>query len=862
MNNLTFLNPDLGWYGLIVGIGLGLAIFVGRGSRYLKIPLLIVRSILLVVLCAILAHPVLRQTENQETSTLLVDISSSMNPVVAQDLLVRARQIAREIGSFETIAFARHAAESDEERTYEQSRQELLSLDLGATDLIRGIQTASQLPGGSIFLITDGYATEGDEADLLNEVRRIPQRIFPIMPTEKPQSEQEILVTSLEVPLRAPARTVVPFRSALKNSTAMDQRGTIIFKHGGKAILERKVVVPAGKEVIIEAKGRDDLEGIQEVNVTFTPQQKAFSPSSISRYISHGSREKVLLLSGSRADHKVLPQVLIDQAYQLVAIDLSSGEKAPRNLKDFSAVIFNNVSLSDVGSSYLDLVAQFVEGGGGFIMVGGNKSFGLGGYRGTVMEDVLPVKLLPPRTEKKRLNVAVSLVLDKSSSMAPEQKLDFAKLAAQEVIRNLKDDDYVGVMGFDSTPFVVVRLDKVGKIRDQAIDKVNRLFPAGRTNLLPAIDEARRSLDRAEAGRKHIIILTDGKLPDAGPYYLEIVRQMRTMGVTVSTVLLGSGIPDDVLQAMAQAGGGSFYQTANATNLPRIFLQDVKINAGEQSMKESQEYVVRRGSAPLTATSLDSFPPLEGFIEVGEKEGGRVELVARGVTETKPLLASGVYGQGKVVAFTSDANGRWSSNWVQWSKFYQFWSELLSAVRGEKETGGPAREFDVRSYVKQRTLYLEVVIYGEVKGVLKGSLINPVRTEERRTFQQQAPGRYLVEVPKALPGKYELQLSDALGDFPKVALSIEGTAFGEQSQQGFNTLLLAELAKLSNGRVNPELRDLRGTARETYTTTDLRIWFFAIAFLLFLVEIVLREIFALARRVKSRSSRKQWAKAV
>jgi Ca-activated chloride channel homolog len=843
IDRFSFENPSILWI-IAAAISVSIISFTFRkGSRYLKPYLLILRLAALVSLCAALAQPVIENPESQHSSTIVLDLSSSMNAESTKELLERARMLARSYGEVTEVAFGRKAEQITSNQRFENILENHLGVDRGATDITKALQLSAQVPGENILLISDGNSTEGSERQLLSEARRINRKIFPITPLTAQNTGKTLIVTSLDVPLRTPAKTVVPFRTSVRNTTTENQNGRLRFVHGGKEIFSQKVSIPSGQELVTEAKGRDDLEGIQEVTVSFQPEDKLFSTSSITRYINHGSREKVLLLSGSASDHKFLAKALKDQGYQLIDHELSSPlSPAVQSFNEYSAVLFNNVSYSDIGQSFLSKLETYVKQGGGFIMVGGDKSYGLGKYIGTSMEDILPVKLLPPRTEKKRLNSAVALVLDKSRSMAADQKLDFAKEAAKEVIRNLKDEDYVGVMGFDSTPFVVVQIGRIGKIRSQALGKVNRLFPAGRTNLLPAIDEARRSLERVTAGRKHIIILTDGKLPDAGPYYLEIVRQLRILGITVSTVLLGSGVPDDMLQAMSQAGGGSFYQTADASKLPRIFLQDVKVNAGEQSLRESQEYVVRRGKDKLISTSLLSFPPLRGFVEVGEKKGGAVELIARNSSETKPLLASGKFGKGRVIAFTSDASGRWSNNWVQWSKFHQFWIELLTKVRKEKETDALQKDFDIRSIVKQRNLDLEIVVYEPVSSPLSATIRSPLGKELAVPVKQIAPGRFSAEIQKAIPGKYEIQLADLNGNFPKVALAVEGSDFGERTDLGVNLEVLSNLAEGSGGRINPRKNDLASKGKATLKKEDLRSWFFAAALLFIFCEIILREL--------------------
>ena len=96
-------------------------------------------------------------------------------------------------------------------------------------------------------------------------------------------------------------------------------------------------------------------------------------------------------------------------------------------------------------------------------MIGGDSSFGLGGYADSPLAPVMPVTMKPPQhKEKKR---ALVLIIDKSGSMGRNDKLTYAKAAAETVTRSLKDNDLIGVIGFDSQPFVVIPLQSVGQSR-------------------------------------------------------------------------------------------------------------------------------------------------------------------------------------------------------------------------------------------------------------------------------------------------------------------------------------------------------------------------------------------------------------
>jgi len=65
-----------------------------------------------------------------------------------------------------------------------------------------------------------------------------------------------------------------------------------------------------------------------------------------------------------------------------------------QELPGFDLVIFQDFEYGPFGvGQYLPHVKSFVENGGALAVVGGGRSFELGHYQGTVLEDILPVKL-------------------------------------------------------------------------------------------------------------------------------------------------------------------------------------------------------------------------------------------------------------------------------------------------------------------------------------------------------------------------------------------------------------------------------------------------------------------------------------
>src|SRR5204863_5315559 len=115
----------------------------------------------------------------------------------------------------------------------------------------------------------------------------------------------------------------------------------------------------------------------------------------------------------------------------------------------------------DLGEDGMAALAAFVrDGGGSLVMIGGERSFGPGGYLATPIEEVLPVSM---EVKERRYFPTVALVtaIDKSGSMAgigPAQKIEVAKSGAEAAIEVLEERDEAGVVAFDDTAQWVSRL--------------------------------------------------------------------------------------------------------------------------------------------------------------------------------------------------------------------------------------------------------------------------------------------------------------------------------------------------------------------------------------------------------------------
>lgn len=124
-----------------------------------------------------------------------------------------------------------------------------------------------------------------------------------------------------------------------------------------------------------------------------------------------------------------------------------------------------------------------------------------------VMNDILKL------WSKKKKHSNVIVVLDTSGSMQQDQRMQNAKLGAQEMIKLLHDEDSFSLLSFSDEMSWLGKGSPVGAKRAEVERNIASLFPEGRTRLYDSILEAHKYA-RSAANDKlitAIVVLTDGE---------------------------------------------------------------------------------------------------------------------------------------------------------------------------------------------------------------------------------------------------------------------------------------------------------------------------------------------------------------
>ena len=680
----------------------------------------------------------------------------------------------------------------------------------GDTFTPRGRHTASSV---TIYLLSDGWETVGSAAPLLPLLAERRHRLYPFAPPGA-ESAPNIAIQRIGAPRIAQKGDTVALSLVLDNSNPRPVRGELALRHHGRPVWQGQVSLSPGVSLLTRRVSLSE-DGLVPLQATFTPA--AGVPDAhpddnrAVAWVQVGTADTVLLLSARERDNRYLRQVLGTRGFTVEAVDVSAPSTVAPAPESFGAVVLNNVDKNSLPSALLTRLPTYVRNGGGLIMVGGEASLGLGGYTGTPVEHALPVSLTPPQKEQKR--TALMLVIDTSGSMRREQRLLFAKAGVRGVARNLKESDLLGVIGFDTEPFAVIPLNELGQIHPDLESRNDRLTAAGGTSLLPALEEAKRHLERQDATRKHIVILTDGETGGSGSDYLDLVAVMRQeLNMTISTIAVGRRPNLRLLSRLAAYGGGAFHHTTDPASLPELFIGELEEKAEEKTMIEADLTPVPNPHSPLlTDSAKRRLPQVKGYVEARLKPGARGDVSLRVNGTSPPLLASWSYGQGRAVAFTSDANGRWSAPWIGWDGFGAFWEQVVRWSLHSTDSGAKKTDFTVELGHTDQGLVIDLFSHADQERgrAAFAELWLPSGRTRGLSLERLAPGHYQGVYPDPQPGDYRIEVRLPSGEtLGPLGYTVPALGRGEVPRPQPNLVLLETLAQATGGSLNPDPSDV------------------------------------------------------
>jgi Mg-chelatase subunit ChlD len=624
------------------------------------------------------------------------------------------------------------------------------------------------------------------------------------------------------------------------------RRGSTVIASGSKP-------VAAGLTRLM-FRDRADEAGVCDYTVTIQgPKTDPVPENNQARALVGVEGTRPILLVSTAGDQSGLYKLLRGGGIDVVGRTPLQCNWSLEELSRYAGVLIENVTANQVGVAGMETVASWVEGtSSGLMMTGGQKSYGPGGYFKSPLDRVLPVSM-EMRQEHRKLSLAIVVALDRSGSMAVpvsggRVKMDLANMGTVQVLDLLGPNDEIGVIAVDSSPHTIVPLAKVEKNISQRNTILSIDSMGGGIFIYEALSAAAKMIVAAEAETKHIILFADAADSEEPGSYEALIQNCREANVSISVIGLGTenDVDANLLKDIARRGGGECYFTQNAEEIPRLFAQDTFTVARSTFIDQPTPFQFTAGYSLLGAAPTAP-PALGGYNLCYLRPNANLGAVT-GDEYTAPVVASWNAGNGRVLCFLGEADGKFSGPFARWEQTGDFFATLARWTAGKRSPlpDDMLVTHEVRDGVCFVQLHLDPERKAEPLSALprlrvlhgmpgtapaKQSIAMQWKTADLLEAAVQISGRETVLNTVEIPGQQPMTL-------PPVCLPYSPEFAPERTGRGSSTL--AQIAATTGGKERIELAQIWSDLPVKRHYVDLAPWLLVCGVVLFLLEILER----------------------
>ena len=717
------------------------------------------------LLCAILALANLHRTHKEQRLAVvfLIDASESISPTQYEEVSKQINAAVDKLkptDTFGIISFARETSVLLEIRQKQDQPSPINMLETfteqtirrDATDVLTALKrTIALLPDNyhqRIVLFSDGIHNAGgtsltDYLPLLSaskvEILTIPLatvndavRVVQLqIPTQVRKGQSFEIGAVIETDGSRPTLTATFYRD---DQSIRDFEWTLQSGTHSLSLVTEQFLEAGNHRYTLRLNVTDEIPENNQGHGVVTIQDKPhvlYVEGDLTRAVV--SLDSVGAVSNHTEDRAELKTILEENGF---VVEMASPTEMPTELVALqrnSVLILSNVSAETLTPEQLQSIENYVRDlGHGFVVIGGERAYGPGGYTDTALERTLPVEMTP---QEHKDTVAIVFVIDTSGSMAnyveARQKIGLAIEGVRAGIRNLDEEDVAGILGFNIDIHTISELTSDHNTLRQA---VSRLRPTGgTTKMKDATKQAYEMLKANDAKRKHIVLLSDGKSDDDTSAFLALAEQAAEAHISITAIAIGDANKARLTQ-FAEKGNGHAVFVENIQQLPAILTEAVR---------ETQRYIVQEPFQPAITTTSESIvsgigtpPQLHGYVATTEKETAQVFIRSH---KDEPILAGWNFGLGKAIAWTTDVKPAWAKEWIPWQNFGKFWGQVINWTL---PAAGAGTDFDLRVSMHHGRAEVNIDTRTPSEASYKVHIVGPDRVSKIVEIQQVTPTRY------------------------------------------------------------------------------------------------------------------------
>lgn len=208
-----------------------------------------------------------------------------------------------------------------------------------------------------------------------------------------------------------------------------------------------------------------------------------------------------------------------------------------------------------------------------------------GGPREVYLKANVTAKPQTPASATRREPVQLALVIDCSGSMDGE-KMEHTKQAAAGVVRLLEDGDRIVIVSYETYASTVLpSLTINSETRARALAAIEGLRAVGSTNLSGGVQQATTAMladKEADHSVRRMVLLSDGQAnmgETRNEKLFAIASDLRDRGIALSSLGVGIDFNTQLMEGLAEHGGGRFRFLENAPEIAAAFAKELKLAA-------------------------------------------------------------------------------------------------------------------------------------------------------------------------------------------------------------------------------------------------------------------------------------------
>ena len=757
---ITFEYPGFLWLLLLIP---GVFLFRSRAKRAGGIRgavILAARALLILLVVAAAAQPSIRRRTDYVTTYFVLDRSGSIPEAQQRRSLELVREAVatkkRKEDRAGLIVFGERPMVEEVPSASLKVGDVFSVVDASNTDVGAAVRLAlSTFPEDAqkrMVLLTDGNETRGSAMEAIRHATAagVPVDVVPL----KYRHDQEVVLDELTIPRKAERDE--PFQVRINVASLGPSSGNLKLFCDGKLIGTRDVALAKGDNVFVFSHGLKE-GGFHLFEAQVDAPGDAIPQNNRAQAYTIIEQDAVVLLAGGNAeDVRHLAAVLADEG---IAHRVRLAGSLPRDLgewQSYDVVFFANLGADSLTREQMEMIESLVKDlGAGFIMTGGERSYGSGGYLNTPIAKILPVDL-DVRQSQVLPNGGIIFLMSHIPCIGDRWSKD---IAVNSLNALTAWDEFGLYAGGSRDP--IIGLTQAGQ-KDDLRDIVNRSGFGQIADADPYIDAALESFRASRCSYRHIVLVTNGGTRAPSSDRIARLHEARTTMSIVVIEPMGRHNLDE-MRGAAAAAGGSFYviQPSEYERVPQVWMREsARVKKGlfyEQPFKPT----VAESSELLEGISPNEIPTLGGYNIASRKDPTEIPLVG---PNNDPVLAHWNCGLGRSIAFMSDASGRWGSEWVKWNRFRPFWAQ---AIRWAQRRTPPSPYTLTLQKGREPGTGEAIIDAVNAKGKFvnflepKGNLVRPDFSSATMDFQQVGPGRYRATFPTDRPGGYVVNVQYA-----------------------------------------------------------------------------------------------------